>query len=73
MSDVQVVVCQYRAMTNDSPKFLREDDQALRHVSFEPFTVLSLALPVSGNSTVKRFLQNYYEDTVITDKCPQCS
>ena len=42
-------------------------------VSFEPFTVLSLALPVSGNSTLKRLLHNYYEDTVITYKCPQCS
>ena len=35
-------------------------------VSFEPFTVLSLALPVSGNSMLKRLLHNYYEDTVIT-------
>ena len=42
-------------------------------VSFEPFTVLSLALPVSGNSTLKRLLHNYYEVTVITYKCPQCS
>ena len=42
-------------------------------VSFEPFTVLSLALPVSGNSTLKGLLHNYYEDTVITYKCPQCS
>ena len=42
-------------------------------VSFEPFTVLSLVLPVSGNSTLKRLLHNYYEDTVITFKCPQCS
>ena len=42
-------------------------------VSFEPFTVLSLSLPVSGNSTSKRFLHNYYEDTVITYECPQCS
>ena len=42
-------------------------------VSFEPFTVLSLPLPVSGNSTLKRLLRNYYEDTVITYKCPQCS
>ena len=41
--------------------------------SFEPFTVLSLALPVSGNSTLKRLLHNYYEDTFITCKCPQCS
>ena len=40
---------------------------------FEPFTVLSLALPVSGNSTLKRLLHNYYEHTVITYKCPQCS
>ena len=31
-------------------------------VSFEPFTVLFLALPVSGNSTLKRLLHNYYED-----------
>ena len=43
------------------------------NVSFEPFTVLSLALPVSGNSMLKRLLHNYYEDTVITYKCPQCS
>ena len=42
-------------------------------VSFEPFTVLSLAPPASGNSTLKRLLHNYYEDTVITYKCPQCS
>ena len=42
-------------------------------VSFEPFPVLSLALPVSGNSTLKRLLHNYYEDTVITYKYPQCS
>ena len=42
-------------------------------VSFEPFTVLSLALPVSGKSTLKRLLHNYYEDTVITYKCSQCS
>ena len=42
-------------------------------VSFEPFTVLSLVLPVSGTSTLKRLLHNYYEDTVITYKCPQCS
>ena len=42
-------------------------------VSFEPFTVLSLTLPVSGNITLKRLLHNYYEDTVITYKCPQCS
>ena len=42
-------------------------------VSFEPFTVLSLALPVSGNNTLKKFLHNYYEDTFITYKCPQCS
>ena len=42
-------------------------------VSFEPFTVLSLALPVSGNSMLKRLLHNYYEDTVITYKCLQCS
>ena len=42
-------------------------------VSFEPFTILSLALPVSGNSTLKRWLHNYYEDTFITYKCPQCS
>ena len=41
--------------------------------SFEPSTVLSLALPVSGNSTLKRLLHNYYEDTVITYKSPQCS
>ena len=41
-------------------------------VLFEPFTVLSLALPVSGNSTLKRWLHNCYEDTVITYKCPQC-
>ena len=42
-------------------------------VSFEPFSVLSLALPVSGNSTLKRLLHNYYEDTVIIYWCPQCS
>ena len=42
-------------------------------VFFEPFTVLSLVLPVSGNSILKRLLHNYYEDTVITYKCPQCS
>ena len=42
-------------------------------VSFEPFTVLSLVLPVSGNSTLKRLLHNYYEDTAIIYKCPQCS
>ena len=42
-------------------------------VLFESFTVLSLTLPVSGNSTLKRLLHNYYEDTVITYKCPQCS
>ena len=42
-------------------------------VSFEPFTVLSLVLPVNGNSMLKRLLHNYYEDTVITYKCPQCS
>ena len=42
-------------------------------VSFEPFTVLSLMLSVSGNSTLKRLLHNYYEDTFITYKCPQCS
>ena len=42
-------------------------------VSFEPFTVLSLALPVNENSTLKRLLHSYYEDTVITYKCPQCS
>ena len=42
-------------------------------VSFEPFTVLSLALPASGNSTLKRLLHNYYEDTFITYKCPQCN
>ena len=42
-------------------------------VSFEAFIVLSLVLPVSGNSTLKRLLHNYYEDTVITYKCPQCS
>ena len=42
-------------------------------VSFEPFTVLSLALPVSGNSMLKRLLHNYYEDTAITYKFPQCS
>ena len=41
--------------------------------SFQPFTVLSLALPVSGNSMLKRLLPNYYEDTVSTYKCPQCS
>ena len=44
-----------------------------RSVLFEPFTVLSLVLPVSGNRTLKRLLHNYYEDTVITYKCPQCS
>ena len=43
------------------------------NLSFEPFTVLSLVLPVSGNSMLKRLLHNYYEDTVITYKCPQCS
>ena len=42
-------------------------------VSFEPFTALSLALLVSGNSTLKRLLHNYYEDTVMTYKWPQCS
>ena len=42
-------------------------------VSFEPFTVSSFALPVSGNSTLKRLLHNYYEDSFITYKCPQCS
>ena len=42
-------------------------------VSFEPFTVLSVALPVNGNSTRKRLLHNYYEDTIITYKWPQCS
>ena len=41
-------------------------------ISFEPFTVLSLALPVSGNSKLKRLLHNCYEDTFITYKCPQC-
>ena len=35
-------------------------------VSFEPFTILSLAFPVSGNSMLKRLLRNYYEDTFIT-------
>ena len=34
-------------------------------VSFESFTVLSLALPVSGNSTLKRLLHNYREDIII--------
>ena len=42
-------------------------------VSFEPLTVLSLALPVSGNSMLKRLLHNYYEDTFNTYKCPQYS
>ena len=42
-------------------------------VSFEPFTVLSLAHPVSGNNMLKRLLHNCYEDTVITYKCPQCN
>ena len=41
--------------------------------SFEPFTVLSFALPVSGNSTLKRLQHNYYEDITFTYKCPQCS
>ena len=39
----------------------------------EPFTVLSLALPVSGKNTLKKLLHNYYEDTVITHKCSQCT
>ena len=34
---------------------------------------MSLALPVSGNSKLKRLLHNHYEDTVITYECPQCS
>ena len=42
-------------------------------ISFEPFTVLSLALPVSGNSTLKKLLYNYCGDTIITYKCLQCS
>ena len=42
-------------------------------VSFEPFAVLSLAFPVSGNSTLKRLLNNYHEDTVTTYIYPQCS
>ena len=42
-------------------------------VSFEPLTVLSLVLPVSGNITLKRLLHNYYEDIIITYKFPQCS
>ena len=41
--------------------------------SFEPFTVLSLALPISRNSMLKRLLHNYNQDTFITYKCPQCS
>ena len=42
-------------------------------VSFEPFTVLSFALPVSGNCMLKTLLRTHYEDTFITYKCPQCS
>ena len=42
-------------------------------VSFKPFTVLSLALPVSGNSMLNRLLHNYYEDLFITYKCPYCN
>ena len=34
----------------------------LESVSSEPVTILSLALPVSGNSTLKRLLHDYYED-----------
>ena len=41
--------------------------------SFEPFTVLSLALPLRGNSMLKKLLHNYCEDTFIIYKCPQCS
>ena len=42
-------------------------------VSIELLTVLSLALHVSGNSTLKKLLNNYCENTFITYKCPQCS
>ena len=41
-------------------------------VLFELFSVLSLMLPVSGNSTMKKLLHSYYEDTFITYKCSQC-
>ena len=36
-------------------------------------SVVSLAFPVSGNGTLKVLLHDYYEDTFITYKCPQCS
>ena len=43
------------------------------NLSFEPFTVLTPVLLVSGNCTLKRLLHKCYEDTVITYKCPQCN
>ena len=41
--------------------------------SLEPFTILSLSLPASGNCTLAVLLQAYYEVCCIDYSCPRCN
>ena len=46
----------------------------LESACVEPFTVLTLSLPASGNCTLETLIKNYHEDTYIDDyECPSCN
>ena len=42
-------------------------------ISLEPFNILSLSLPASGNCTLTNLLQRYYECCCIEYSCPGCN
>ena len=44
-----------------------------KSMTLEPFTILSLSLPASGECTLANLLENYYKECSIDYNCPKCN